>query len=123
VAQLITTSKKSWIRTMVEKELGVSIERVHNEKMDALVMGISYLFGSLFPIIPYTILSLHNALFVSIGLTVVALFGLGMYKSKVANGNILMGGIEVMSIGAFSGIAGYLLGTLLPGFLHLAGIT
>lgn len=122
VAELITTSKKSWIRTMVEKELGVSIERIHNERKDALVMGISYLSGSLFPIIPYTIFSLHNALFVSIGLTIVALFGLGMYKSKVAGGNMLRGGIEVMSIGAFSGTAGYFLGTLLPGLLHLAGI-
>ena len=77
VADLITTSKKSWIRTMVEKELGLSNESIHSGRRDALVMALSYLGGSLFPIVPYLLLPLHTALLFSVGLTLAALFGAG----------------------------------------------
>ncbi len=123
VADLITTSKKSWIRTMVEKELGLSMDPIHTGPRDALVMGVSYLGGSLFPVVPYVVLPLHNALVVSVGLTLAALFGLGVYKSRIAHGKLLKGGLEVMGIGAFSGLAGYALGTLMPILLRMAGIT
>jgi predicted membrane protein (TIGR00267 family) len=122
IADLITTSKKSWIRTMVEKELGLSMDPIHTGPRDALVMGLSYLGGSLFPIAPYLLLPLHTALVFSVGLTLAALFGLGVYKSRIAHGKMLKGGLEVMAIGAFSGLAGYALGTLMPILLRIAGI-
>jgi VIT1/CCC1 family predicted Fe2+/Mn2+ transporter len=122
VADLITTSKKSWIRTMVEKELGLSNEPIHSGRRDALVMALSYLGGSLFPIVPYFLLPLHTALLFSVGLTLAALFGLGVYKSRLAHGKMLRGGLEVMVIGAFSGGAGYVLGTLMAILLRMVGI-
>lgn len=122
IADLVATSKRSWVRTMVEKELGLSIEPVHAGRRDALVMGLSYLSGSLFSIVPYLLLPLHTALLLSVGLTLAALFGLGVYKSRIAHGNMLKGGLEVIGIGAFSGGAGYVLGTLMPNLLRLLGI-
>jgi predicted membrane protein (TIGR00267 family) len=122
VADLVTASKKSWIRTMVEKELGLSMDPIHTGPRDALVIGLSYLSGSLFPIVPYLLLPLHAALVFSVGLTLAALFGLGVYKSRIAHGKMLKGGLEVMGIGAFSGLAGYALGTLMPILLRTAGI-
>ncbi len=122
IADLITTSKKSWIRTMVEKELGLSMDPIHTGSRDALVMGLSYLGGSLFPIVPYLVLPLHTALVISVGLTLTALFGLGVYKSRIAHGKMLKGGLEVMGIGAFSGLAGYTLGTMMPILLRMGGI-
>jgi predicted membrane protein (TIGR00267 family) len=122
VADLISASKKSWIRTMIEKELGLSNEPIHSGRKDALVMALSYLGGSLFPIAPYLLLPLHTALLFSVGLTLAALFGLGVYKSRLAHGKLLMGGLEVMVIGAFSGGAGYVLGTLMPILLRMIGI-
>jgi predicted membrane protein (TIGR00267 family) len=99
---------------MVEKELGLSNEPIHSGRRDALVMALSYLAGSLFPVVPYLLLPLHAALLFSVGLTLAALFGLGVYKSRLAHGKMLRGGLEVMVIGAFSGGAGYFLGTLMP---------
>jgi VIT1/CCC1 family predicted Fe2+/Mn2+ transporter len=55
-------------------------------------------------------------------LTLAALFGLGIYKSRLAHGKMLRGGLEVMVIGAFSGGAGYVLGTLMPILLRMVGI-
>lgn len=122
VADLVTTSRKSWIRTMVEKEVGLSIEPVHSGSKGVLVMGLSSLGGSLFPIVPYLFWPLHTALLFSVGLTLAALFGLGVFKSRIAHGNMLRGGLQVMDIGAFSGAAGYALGTLMPGLLRMVGI-
>jgi predicted membrane protein (TIGR00267 family) len=107
---------------MVEKELGLSMDPIHTGHRDALVMGLSYLGGSLFPIVPYLLLPLHAALFFSVGLTLAALFGLGVYKSRIAHDKMLKGGLEVMGIGVFSGLAGYALGTLMPILLRFAGI-
>ena len=123
VADLVTTSRNSWIRTMVEKELGLSMEPIHSGRRDALVMSLSYLGGSLFPVVPYLLLPMHAAVLSSIGLTLIALFGLGVYKSKLAHGSMLRGGLEVMVIGAFAAGAGYLLGSLLPNVLRIVGIT
>jgi VIT1/CCC1 family predicted Fe2+/Mn2+ transporter len=66
---------------------------------------------------------MHAAVPLSVGLTLIALFGLGVYKSKLAHGNMLRGGLEVMVVGAFAAGAGYLLGALLPNVLRMAGIT
>jgi VIT1/CCC1 family predicted Fe2+/Mn2+ transporter len=55
-------------------------------------------------------------------LTLAALFGLGVYKSRLAHGKMLRGGLEVVCIGAFSGGAGYVLGSLMPTLLRMAGI-
>ena len=82
VADLIATSKKSWIRTMVEKELGLSMDPIHTGPRDALVMGLSYLGGSLFPVVPYLLLPLHTALAFSVGLTLAALFRIGSLQIK-----------------------------------------
>jgi predicted membrane protein (TIGR00267 family) len=107
---------------MIEKELGLSNEPIHSGRRDALVMALSYLGGSIFPIVPYLFLSLQRALLLSVVLTIVALFGLGAYKSRLAHGRMIRGGLEVMSIGAFCGGAGYVLGTLMPILLHMVGI-
>jgi predicted membrane protein (TIGR00267 family) len=82
----------------------------------------SYLGGSLFPVVPYLLLPLHIALILSVGLTLAALFGLGVYKSRLAHGKMLRGGLEVVCIGAFSGGAGCVLGSLMPTLLRMAGI-
>jgi VIT1/CCC1 family predicted Fe2+/Mn2+ transporter len=85
-------------------------------------MALSYLGGSLFLIVPYLLLPLHTALLFSVGLTLVALFGLGVCESRLAHGKMFTGGLDVMGIGAFFGGAGYVLGTIMPILLRVIGI-
>ena len=52
VAEKVTTSHRSWVNTMVEKELGLSAEPEGSAFKDSLSMGASYLLASLVPLGP-----------------------------------------------------------------------
>ena len=118
VADKVTTSHRSWVNTMVEKELGLSAEPEGNALKDSLSMGASYLLASLVPLGPYLFLSVRPAFILSVVLTVVALLVIGLVKGRLAEMSLWRSVVEVVLIGVASAAGGYLLGTLVP---HLIG--
>ena len=50
VADKVTSSHRSWLNTMVEKELGLSTEPEGSALKDSFAMGASYLLASLVPL-------------------------------------------------------------------------
>ncbi|MBV9895192.1 MAG: VIT1/CCC1 transporter family protein [Chloroflexi bacterium] len=122
VAHEIAGSKQVLLRTMVEKELGLSVEDDVNALRGALVMGAAFGVGGLLPILPYLFVSGTTAVVVSVSLAAVALFGMGVAKSRFTRRNWFRSGLEIFALGAFAGIAGYFFGTLLPAALGIAGI-
>ena len=84
VADKVTTSRRSWVNTMVEKELGLSAEPEGSALKDSLSMGASYLLASLVPLGPYLFLPVRPAFVVSVALTIVALFVIGLVKGRLA---------------------------------------
>jgi predicted membrane protein (TIGR00267 family) len=122
VARELATSKPVLLKTMVEKELGLSVDDDVNALRGALVMGASFGLGGLVPVLPYLFLGVHTALFVSVGLAAVMLFAMGALKSRWTRRNWFVSGLEIFGLGAFAGIAGYFFGTLLPNALGVAGI-
>jgi VIT1/CCC1 family predicted Fe2+/Mn2+ transporter len=122
VARELASSKPVLLKTMVEKELGLSVEDDGNALRGAVVMGVSFGVGGLVPVLPYLFLSVQTALFLSVGLAAAALFGMGAIKSRWTRRNWFVSGLEIFGLGAFAGIAGYFFGTLLPAALGVAGI-
>jgi VIT1/CCC1 family predicted Fe2+/Mn2+ transporter len=122
VARELASSKPVLLKTMVEKELGLSVEDDVNALRGALVMGAAFGIGGLVPILPYLFLDVHSAVYVSVGLAAVTLFGMGVLKSRFTQRNWFRSGLEIFALGAFAGIAGYFFGTLLPAALGVAGI-
>ena len=118
VADKVTTSHRSWVNTMVEKELGLSAEPEGNALKDSLSMGASYLLASLVPLGPYLFLSVRPAFVLSVVLTIVALFVIGLIKGRLAEMSIWRSVVEVVVVGLAAAAGGYLLGTLVP---HLIG--
>jgi VIT1/CCC1 family predicted Fe2+/Mn2+ transporter len=118
VADKVVTSKRSWTNTMVEKELGLSAEPKESHLKESLYMGVSYLLASIVPLAPYFFLSVKPAFVVSVALTVVVLFLIGMVKGRLAQMNLLRSAAEVVAIGVASAAGGFVLGTLIP---HLIG--
>lgn len=116
---LLWQHKKSFVYTMVQKELGLEPEPCGGLIRDALIVGISYLLAAAIPLFPYFFLNGINAIVCSILATFVALFLIGMMKGKVATLPLIRSGMEVLLIGAGAGIGGYFLGTILP---HILGI-
>jgi predicted membrane protein (TIGR00267 family) len=119
VARLIATSQHSWLKTMTEKELGLSSADGTGVIAGSLVMGLAFLIGAAVPILPYAVLAGHAALFVSIGLTLAALCALGLGKARLAKINVWTSALEVVAVGSLAALIGYLLGSLLPHLLHV----
>lgn len=68
--------------------------------------------------ISYFFLPIKGAFAVSLAVTLLALIGIGAYKGKLAQLDLLRSIGEVVAVGAVSGLGGYLLGAVLP---HLFG--
>ena len=62
MADEIAQDKDLWLRTMAEKELGISFEETTSPVKDALVMGLSFIIAALLPIIPHLFLTGYMAI-------------------------------------------------------------
>ena len=106
------------LKTMVEKELGLTAEHSEGSPIQgAMVMGVSFGVGSLVPILPYLLLPVRTAIFGSVVATGLVLFGIGVLKSRWTHRDWMRSGLEILALGAFAGIAGYLFGGVLPGLI------
>jgi vacuolar iron transporter family protein len=122
VANELASSKTVLLKTMVEKELGLTVEDDANVLRGALIMGAAYGLGGLVPLLPYFFLDVRTALYASVSLAAVTLFGMGAIKSRWTGRSWFISGLEIFALGAFAGIAGYFFGTLLPAALGVAGV-
>jgi len=123
VARELAGSRAVLLKTMVEKELGLVVEDGGgNALRGAVVMGASFGLAALVPLLPYLFLPVSVAVYVSVALTGLALFVMGVVKSRWTQRHWLPSGLEIFLLGAVAGIAGYLFGTVLPGLLGVAGV-
>ena len=114
VADHIAADKDLWLRTMIEKELGLSAEMTSNPVKDALVMGAAFIAGAIIPVLPYFFDSGGIAITASVAATLVALFGLGMLKGRIVRKSTLLQGLEILLIGGGAAGVGWLLGEVIP---------
>ena len=114
MATEIAQDKELWLKTLVEKELGISPEETTNPVKDALVMGVSFVVAAAIPIAPYLFMSGSAAIAVSVVGSLVGLFILGMGKGRLVSKSPILQGLEILVIGAISAAIGFALGDLVP---------
>ena len=114
VADEISQDRELWLRTLVEKELGISPQVTSSPVKDALVMGVAFISGAAVPLVPHFFLTGGTAISVSVGATLAGLFALGMLKGRMVERSPLLQGLEILGIGAISAAIGYALGDLIP---------
>lgn len=114
IATILARYPGAFETTMVEKELGLTMEPRTVRLPEALTMAISYLAGSIFPLIAYLFLPVSQALPISIALTALALVIVGVIKGKLAGLRLLWSVLEVVTVGVLSAGGGYLLGVIIP---------
>jgi Uncharacterized membrane protein len=119
VARLMADHPEVLLKTMVEKELGLTLEEGHGSPLQgALIMGVAFGIGAAVPIVPYLLLPVRGgATPISVVATAVVLFGIGAVKSRWTRRHWLRSGIEILLLGAFAGVVGYFFGSVLPGLL------
>jgi VIT1/CCC1 family predicted Fe2+/Mn2+ transporter len=111
VAHDLASSPTVFLRTKVQKELGLSPDSGGAALGDALTVGLSYLGAAFIPLWPYAALPLMApALIVSLVCTLVALFVLGVFKGRVARQPRGRSGLQVLAIGSISAGVGFTIG-------------
>ncbi|MEK7285441.1 MAG: VIT1/CCC1 transporter family protein [Chloroflexota bacterium] len=105
------------LRTMVEKELGISLEGGRGALHGALIMGASFGLAAIVPIVPYLVLPVPTAVPASVALSAAVLFAIGVVKSRWTRRDPIRAGLEIVLLAAFAGIAGFFFGSLLPSIL------
>ena len=80
--------------------------------MGSIVMFASYILSGLIPLLPYLFWEVDAALKISVGLSLVALFLLGMIGAEFAKTNKLKHGIKMLAIGGVAIVAGVIVGGL-----------
>ena len=114
MAEEIAKNKDLWVRTLVEKELGISPDETTNPIKDAGVMGFSFLVAASVPIIPHILLTGTSAIWVSVASALVGLFVLGSFKGRLVRKSPILQGLEILGIGAVSAAIGFALGEGIP---------
>jgi VIT1/CCC1 family predicted Fe2+/Mn2+ transporter len=118
LARTIAAHPDVLLKTMVEKELGLTGEHAEGSPMQgALVMGASFGLGALVPVLVYLVLPIGVATWAAVVASAGVLFGIGVVKSRWTRQAWLRSGLEILLLGAFAGIAGFFFGNLLPTLL------
>ena len=99
-----------FLRTKVQKELGLSPDSGGAAFGDAIAVGVTYLVSAIVPLWPYFFFALNLALAVSLVCTLLALFLVGVAKGRVTRLSLLRAGVQVAIIGSASAGVGFAIG-------------
>jgi len=122
VTRRITADKEHWLRFMLREELGLIEETFDNPVESGAIMGVSFIIGSLPPFLPYLFLPAGEALPLTIILSILTLFGLGVGKTRVTKSSWLRSGLEVVILGVVAAAIGYGLGEVASSLLRTSAI-
>ena len=114
MAEHIASDRDLWLRTMVEKELGLSPEITANPLKDAMVMGLAFIVAAMVPIFPFFFLDGYTAIGVSAGAALTGLFILGVGKGRLVRKQPILQGLEILAVGTAAAAVGYGLGVGVP---------
>jgi VIT1/CCC1 family predicted Fe2+/Mn2+ transporter len=74
------------------------------------VMFVSFVLASFIPIVPYILLPVEGALWLSIGLSIVALFIVGIVSARMAKINLFQQGLKTALLGGAAIVIGVVVG-------------
>jgi predicted membrane protein (TIGR00267 family) len=110
IVQLLKPRPDIVLQTYHEKVLGLGRAEINRPMQAALVMGASFIVGSVIPLIPYLLAPGAVALPVSVAVSTVTLFGVGVFKGYLAKKSPWLSGLEFFAIALGSAGMGYGLG-------------
>jgi VIT1/CCC1 family predicted Fe2+/Mn2+ transporter len=108
VVKAITGNDKSWVDFMMRFELGLEAPNPDRARKSASLIAASYVVGGLIPLFPYMVWSeVHTALWISAGVTPVALFAFGWIKGRFTGISPVKGGVQTAFIGGLAAAAAF----------------
>jgi predicted membrane protein (TIGR00267 family) len=113
IVETITANQDIWVAVMMAEEHQISPVDRKVAIRAAFVVGFSAIVGSLIPLVPFAFLPVGTSMWVSVLITALVLFSVGVYKARVTVGRPLRSGVEMALIGTLSALVGYAVGALL----------
>jgi predicted membrane protein (TIGR00267 family) len=108
----ITANKDVWVAVMLAEEHRLMPPPEGHAVRSAFIVGIAALIGSLIPLLPFFFWTIGASIAVSMVISALTLFGVGVYKAKTMIGHPTKSGIEMAVIGIASALIGYAVGLL-----------
>jgi len=121
MVKVLLQQRNVFLRTFQEKVFGLGSAEINRPLQAALIMGLSFIFGAIIPIVPYTITAGVPALYASALLGGLTLFGVGAFKGYLAGKSLLFSGLEFFLVAVAAAGSGYGIGLVVQYFFP--GIT
>jgi VIT1/CCC1 family predicted Fe2+/Mn2+ transporter len=112
LARQIIADPEHALDTLAREELGLNPDELGSPWGAAVSSFLSFAAGALLPLAPFVLAPGPRALPVAIGITAVALFGVGALLSLFTGRNAFYSGARMLTLGAIAGAITYAIGTL-----------
>ena len=120
IVQKITGNMDVWRDVMMREELQMQKIDLGYARKEALIVGISVVCGSLFPLIPFLlalnqvgVLTVGAAVYIAAFSSVFALFMAGFVKAKLTTGVAWKSGAEMALVGGVAAVLSYAVGLVM----------
>ncbi len=99
VVEKITSNEHVWLDTMMQEELHLEKVEIKDVLKTSVIVGFAAIIGSLIPLFPYFFFTDGPAFYTSLGISSLALFGVGAYQAITLVGDWKKQGIQMVAIG------------------------
>lgn len=106
MSEEVSKNKEFMLKEMITRELKISGDQESVSLKAGLYMFFAYILGGIIPLSVYFFLPIKNAIPLSITITLLGLFGLGMTTTKFTKQPLLKSGFRVLLLGGVALIAG-----------------
>ena len=108
IVSAITADQKKWVDFMMRFELGLEAPDPARAGRSAATIAVSYVAGGLVPLAPYILMkNIVEALWVSVGVTLLALFVFGAIKGHYTGVKPSRGGLQTVVVGGLAAAAAF----------------
>jgi vacuolar iron transporter family protein len=112
IVKTITRDKKLWVETMMEDELKISPVNTRAVLKSSVIVTIATGIGHLIPLTPFFFISGGKGLLISVIVSGVTLFAVGVYQAVSLVGNWWKSGLRMVLIGLSAAFIGYFIARL-----------
>jgi vacuolar iron transporter family protein len=112
--QTISEDPDKWVEFMMKHELGLEEPDPKRARNSSITIGLSYVVGGLIPLSPYIFIHRANtALYVSVIVTLIALFIFGYIKGKFTGSKPFKSAWQTTLVGGIAAGAAFLIAKLI----------
>jgi len=117
MAEQAAKNAELMLKEMAYRELNIIPEKEDSAFRNGLVMWVSYILGGSIPLFPYVFFDISTAVPISIVLTVIGLFILGVFTTRYSKRPWYKAGFEMLLLAGAAAIVGYAVGSMGDKFL------